>query len=159
MNHQKITETHLPDPPRKSSKQRLSTTRRRNRASSRQPPPPLRHVAATVSAGCSCRATIDSGEFSKDSADRCSPRPEERVVIEEELVGELRAVVKSSVDPQRDFRESMVEMILENNLKASKDLEDLLACYLQLNSDEYHEVIIEVFKQIWFDLAHVRCKN
>ncbi|KAL6998506.1 hypothetical protein U1Q18_008635 [Sarracenia purpurea var. burkii] len=68
------------------------------------------------------------------------------------------AVVKSSADPQRDFRESMVEMILENNIRASKDLEDLLACYLQLNSDEYHELIIKVFKQIWFDLADVRLK-
>ncbi|CAN0846837.1 Transcription repressor OFP4 [Linum grandiflorum] len=61
------------------------------------------------------------------------------------------AVVKSSFDPQRDFRESMVEMIVENNISASKDLEDLLACYLSLNSDEYHDVIIKVFKQIWFD--------
>ncbi|KAF5476386.1 hypothetical protein F2P56_008109 [Juglans regia] len=63
------------------------------------------------------------------------------------------AVVKSSLDPQRDFRDSMVEMIVEKNIKASKDLEDLLACYLSLNSDEYHDLIIKVFKQIWFDLT------
>ncbi|KAG7965288.1 hypothetical protein I3843_09G215300 [Carya illinoinensis] len=63
------------------------------------------------------------------------------------------AVVKSSFDPQRDFRDSMVEMIVEKNIKASKDLEDLLACYLSLNSDEYHDLIIKVFKQIWFDLT------
>ncbi|TXG58952.1 hypothetical protein EZV62_016781 [Acer yangbiense] len=63
------------------------------------------------------------------------------------------AIVKSSFDPQRDFRDSMVEMIVENNIRASKDLEDLLACYLSLNSDEYHELIIKVFKQIWFDLT------
>ncbi|CAI0423874.1 unnamed protein product [Linum tenue] len=69
------------------------------------------------------------------------------------------AVVKSSFDPQTDFRESMVEMIVENKLSASKDLEDLLACYLSLNSDEYHEVIIKVFKQIWFDyLTNARSK-
>lgn len=65
-------------------------------------------------------------------------------------------MVKSSRDPQKDFRESMVEMIVQNNLMASKDLEDLLACYLSLNSDEYHDVIIKVFKQIWFDLIHLR---
>ncbi|KAF7825433.1 transcription repressor OFP1 [Senna tora] len=59
------------------------------------------------------------------------------------------AVVKASFNPQRDFRESMVEMIVENNIRASKDLEDLLACYLSLNSDEYHDLIIKVFKQIW----------
>lgn len=66
------------------------------------------------------------------------------------------AVVKSSFDPQKDFRESMVEMIVENNIRASKDLEDLLACYLSLNSDEYHDLIIKVFKQIWFDLTQPR---
>ncbi|XP_022722695.1 transcription repressor OFP1-like [Durio zibethinus] len=68
------------------------------------------------------------------------------------------AVVKSSFDPQRDFRDSMVEMIMENKIRASKDLEDLLACYLSLNSDEYHDLIIKVFKEIWFDLSDVRLK-
>ncbi|KAL4295984.1 hypothetical protein GQ457_12G003050 [Hibiscus cannabinus] len=68
------------------------------------------------------------------------------------------AVVKSSSDPQTDFRESMVEMIMENNIRASKDLEDLLACYLSLNSNEYHDVIVKVFKQIWLDLRLVRMK-
>ncbi|XP_010921121.1 transcription repressor OFP2-like [Elaeis guineensis] len=64
-------------------------------------------------------------------------------------------VVKSSLDPRWDFRESMVEMIIENNLRTSKDLEELLACYLSLNSKEYHDVIIEVFEQIWFDLPDI----
>lgn len=68
------------------------------------------------------------------------------------------AIVKSSFDPQKDFRESMVEMIVENNIRASKDLEDLLACYLSLNSDEYHDLIIKVFKQIWFDLTDISSK-
>ncbi|KAM7263125.1 hypothetical protein ACFE04_000808 [Oxalis oulophora] len=53
------------------------------------------------------------------------------------------AVVKSSLDPEKDFRESMAEMILQKNIKESKDLEDLLACYLCLNSDEYHYLIIK----------------
>ncbi|KAL6337572.1 hypothetical protein AAG906_037165 [Vitis piasezkii] len=65
------------------------------------------------------------------------------------------AIVKSSFDPQRDFRDSMMEMIVENNIRASKDLEELLACYLSLNSDEYHDIIIKVFKQIWFDIPDV----
>ncbi|OMO94517.1 hypothetical protein CCACVL1_05947 [Corchorus capsularis] len=73
-------------------------------------------------------------------------------------LSESFAVVKSSFDPQKDFRESMVEMIMENNIRASKDLEDLLACYLSLNSDEYHDLIIKVFKQIWFDLSDVQLK-
>ncbi|GAB4833186.1 hypothetical protein Ancab_031430 [Ancistrocladus abbreviatus] len=66
------------------------------------------------------------------------------------------AVVKSSFDPQKDFRESMVEMIVQNNIRGPKDLEELLACYLSLNSDEYHELIIKVFKQIWFDINEMK---
>ncbi|KAK7305518.1 hypothetical protein VNO77_43424 [Canavalia gladiata] len=66
------------------------------------------------------------------------------------------AVVKSSLDPQRDFRESMVEMIVENNIRASKDLENLLACYLSLNSSEYHDLIVKAFEQIWHDMALFR---
>ncbi|MED6187693.1 hypothetical protein PIB30_078851 [Stylosanthes scabra] len=69
------------------------------------------------------------------------------------------AIVKSSLNPQRDFRESMVEMIVENNIRSSKELEDLLACYLTLNSDEYHGLIINVFKQIWFDLTDNNSNN
>ncbi|XP_061367376.1 transcription repressor OFP4-like [Gastrolobium bilobum] len=66
------------------------------------------------------------------------------------------AVVKSSYDPQSDFKESMVEMIVENNIRASKDLEDLLARYLSLNSREYHDLIVKAFEQIWFDMAQLR---
>lgn len=63
-------------------------------------------------------------------------------------MSESLAIVKTSWNPERDFRESMVEMIVENKMKGSKDFEDLLACYLDLNSDEYHELIIKVFKQV-----------
>ncbi|XP_057972853.1 transcription repressor OFP1-like [Malania oleifera] len=73
-------------------------------------------------------------------------------------LSESFAVVKSSFNPQRDFRESMVEMIVQNNIWESKDLEELLACYLSLNSEEYHDLIIKVFKQIWFDLTAIRKK-
>ena len=66
------------------------------------------------------------------------------------------AVVKSSFDPQSDFRDSMLEMIVENNIRASKDLEDLLACYLSLNSSEFHDLIVKAFEQIWFNMAQLR---
>ncbi|KAL1217583.1 Transcription repressor OFP3 [Cardamine amara subsp. amara] len=63
------------------------------------------------------------------------------------------AIVLSSTDPERDFRESMVEMIVENKMKEHKDLEDLLACYLSLNSSEYHDVIIKAFEKTWLHLS------
>ncbi|KAB2050605.1 hypothetical protein ES319_A13G257900v1 [Gossypium barbadense] len=71
-------------------------------------------------------------------------------------IAESLAVVKSSLDPQRDFRDSMVEMIVENNIRSSKELEDLLACYLSLNSNQYHDLIIKAFEQIWFDMTNLR---
>ncbi|CAI0399480.1 unnamed protein product [Linum tenue] len=68
-------------------------------------------------------------------------------------IGESFAVVKKSVDPERDFMESMVEMIVENGIRGSRELEDLLACYLSLNSTKYHDVIVRAFEQIWFHMS------
>ncbi|KAM2582715.1 hypothetical protein TB1_004817 [Malus domestica] len=62
------------------------------------------------------------------------------------------AVVKCSFEPQKDFRDSMVEMIVEKKITQPEDLEELLACYLTLNSNEYHDLIIKVFRQVWFDM-------
>ncbi|KAJ4844274.1 hypothetical protein Tsubulata_009823 [Turnera subulata] len=64
------------------------------------------------------------------------------------------AVVKCSFDPQQDFRDSMMEMIKERRIREPEELEELLACYLTLNSDEYHDLIIKVFRQVWLDLDH-----
>lgn len=61
--------------------------------------------------------------------------------------------MKASTDPSRDFRESMVEMIVENDMRAPEDLEDLLECYLTLNSRENHRVITEVFRGVWLEIT------
>ena len=63
------------------------------------------------------------------------------------------AVVKASTDPPSDFRESMVEMIIENNMHTPEDMQELLECYLSLNSREYHGVIKEVFRGVWLEIA------
>ncbi|KAK3206759.1 hypothetical protein Dsin_020805 [Dipteronia sinensis] len=65
------------------------------------------------------------------------------------------AVVKCSFDPQKDFRDSMIEMIMEKRICQPEELEELLACYLTLNSDEYHDLIIKVFRQVWIDLNQI----
>uniref|UniRef100_A0A0D9WHP6 Transcription repressor n=1 Tax=Leersia perrieri TaxID=77586 RepID=A0A0D9WHP6_9ORYZ len=64
-------------------------------------------------------------------------------------------VVMASTDPRRDFLESIEEMIAANGIRDAGDLEDLLACYLSLNSDEHHDLIIEAFEQVWDGLASV----
>lgn len=70
-------------------------------------------------------------------------------------IAESFAIVLTSVDPERDFRESMVEMIVENKMKEQKDLEDLLACDLSLNSSEYHDTIIKASEKTWLHLTHL----
>ncbi|KAI3897572.1 hypothetical protein MKX03_020638 [Papaver bracteatum] len=63
------------------------------------------------------------------------------------------AVVTCSYSPRKDFRDSMLEMILDNKIRQPAQLEELLACYLSLNSEEHHAVIINVFKEVWLDLS------
>ncbi|KAL0442605.1 UNVERIFIED_CONTAM: Transcription repressor OFP5 [Sesamum latifolium] len=62
------------------------------------------------------------------------------------------AVVKSSFKPQQDFRDSMVEMIRAKRIRQPEELQELLACYLTLNHDGHHELIIKVFQEVWFEL-------
>ncbi|GKU99133.1 hypothetical protein SLEP1_g12024 [Rubroshorea leprosula] len=64
-------------------------------------------------------------------------------------VRESFAVVKRSEDPFEDFKRSMMEMILEKQMFEEKDLEQLLQCFLSLNSRHHHGVIIQAFAQIW----------
>lgn len=63
------------------------------------------------------------------------------------------AVVKSSFNPQQDFRDSMVEMIGVKGIRRREELEELLACYLTLNCDGHHDLIINAFQQVWFELS------
>lgn len=64
-------------------------------------------------------------------------------------VRESVAVVKKSEDPYSDFRRSMMEMIVEKKMFEQKDLEQLLCCFLSLNSTKYHPVIFQAFSDIW----------
>ena len=59
------------------------------------------------------------------------------------------AVVKKSKDPYEDFRKSMMEMITEMEMSEAEDLEQLLQCFLALNSRSYHAVIVRAFMEIW----------
>ncbi|KAM0030860.1 putative transcription factor OFP family [Helianthus debilis subsp. tardiflorus] len=59
------------------------------------------------------------------------------------------AVAKDSSDPYEDFRASMVDMIVEKEIFSVEELENLVECFLSLNSEEHHKVIFEVFAEIW----------
>ncbi|KAK7396740.1 hypothetical protein VNO78_17898 [Psophocarpus tetragonolobus] len=58
-------------------------------------------------------------------------------------------VEKDSDDPYLDFRHSMLQMILENEIYSKQDLRELLNCFLQLNSPHHHGVIVRAFTEIW----------
>ncbi|TKY75143.1 Transcription repressor OFP8 [Spatholobus suberectus] len=64
-------------------------------------------------------------------------------------VKESFAVVKKSKDPYEDFKKSMMEMITEMEMSEAEDLEQLLQCFLALNSRSYHAVIVRAFLEIW----------
>ncbi|KAK2660509.1 hypothetical protein Ddye_007042 [Dipteronia dyeriana] len=87
---------------------------------------------------------------------------EVRMMIPCTVEGKVResvAVVKKSVDPYDDFKQSMWEMILEKKMFEVKDLEQLLQCFLSLNSRHYHAVIVEVFSDIWEVLSDFPVKD
>ncbi|KAF7809740.1 transcription repressor OFP7 [Senna tora] len=62
---------------------------------------------------------------------------------------ESMAVVKKSENPYGDFRRSMLEMIVDKKMYEEKDLEELLCCFLSLNSPKHHGLIIQAFTDIW----------
>lgn len=63
--------------------------------------------------------------------------------------GETVAVEKDSDDPYLDFRQSMLQMILEKEIYSKDDLKELLNCFLQLNAPFHHEIIVRAFTEIW----------
>ncbi|KAI3513751.1 hypothetical protein L1887_11881 [Cichorium endivia] len=85
--------------------------------------------------GCGCKYKKDSDETPLETSGK--------------LVNDSFAVVKKSSNPHEDFRISMVEMIVEKQIFEAEDLEDLLECFISLNSEEHHRVIFEVFTEIW----------
>ncbi|KAJ4837449.1 hypothetical protein Tsubulata_015299 [Turnera subulata] len=72
------------------------------------------------------------------------------------LGGESVAVEKDSDDPYLDFRQSMLQMILEKEIYSKDDLRDLLNCFLQLNSPYHHGIIVRAFTEIWNGVFSVR---
>lgn len=64
-------------------------------------------------------------------------------------VKESFAIVKKSEDPYEDFKSSMMDMIFEKQMFEEKELEQLLQCFLSLNSRHYHGIIVEAFSEIW----------
>jgi uncharacterized protein (TIGR01568 family) len=79
------------------------------------------------------------------------------VVVEEEeeeehgrrVARESVAVAVDSAEPYEDFRESMVQMVVEKEIYAWDDLNDLLHQFLSLNSPRHHPLILHAFADLW----------
>ncbi|XP_047339568.1 transcription repressor OFP6-like [Impatiens glandulifera] len=94
---------------------------------------------------CRCRRSRRNSEtcHEKPSSSSSAAAAARRRKVEESYV-----VAKTSRDPYRDFRESMVEMIVEKKIKGAEDLEKLLESFLGLNDSYYHQVILHAFSDI-----------
>ncbi|KAM0926753.1 hypothetical protein ACQ4PT_003329 [Festuca glaucescens] len=58
-------------------------------------------------------------------------------------------VAVESAEPYEDFRESMVQMVVEKEIYAWDDLNDLLHQFLSLNSPRHHPLILHAFADLW----------
>ncbi|CAD6228994.1 unnamed protein product [Miscanthus lutarioriparius] len=86
---------------------------------------------------------------------RRSAAPPARQGVEEEeeygrrVARESVAVAVDSAEPYEDFRESMVQMVVEKEIYAWDDLNDLLHQFLSLNSPRHHPLILHAFADLW----------
>ncbi|KAL8132103.1 hypothetical protein AgCh_007846 [Apium graveolens] len=92
--------------------------------------------------------TADTSTYYSDSTDS-DIRSLRAVQGFGKIGGESLAVEKDSEDPYLDFRQSMLQMILENEIYSKNDLKELLNCFLQLNSPYHHGIIVRAFTEIW----------
>jgi uncharacterized protein (TIGR01568 family) len=72
---------------------------------------------------------------------------------EEQEEGVGLAVEKDSSDPRADFRESMVQMVVETGLCSWDDLRCMLRRLLALNSPRHHAAILTAFAELCAQLA------
>lgn len=68
------------------------------------------------------------------------------------VVRESVPVTVDSAEPYEDFRESMVQMIVEKEIYAWDDLNELLHQFLSLNSPRHHPLILHAFADLWTGL-------
>ncbi|KAL5574984.1 hypothetical protein UlMin_017632 [Ulmus minor] len=73
--------------------------------------------------------------------------------IPRKKIDECIAVVKDSKDPYRDFKHSMKQMIVEKEIYSKDELQELLHCFLDLNSPSHRDIIVKAFTEIWNDVV------
>ncbi|KAL9672672.1 hypothetical protein QQ045_028924 [Rhodiola kirilowii] len=69
------------------------------------------------------------------------------------------AVEKVSENPFLDFRDSMLQMVLEKEMYGEDELREMLRCFLKLNSEDYHEVIFKAFVEVLEWCVYLVCRS
>ncbi|MBA0574575.1 hypothetical protein Golob_001767 [Gossypium lobatum] len=88
-----------------------------------------------------------SSNFNMDTISSSSSSSSSNVMVNPKIMDGI-AVVKDSHDPYLDFRHSMLQMIEEKHIYSANELQELLQCFLELNSPCHHRVIVEAFMGI-----------
>ncbi|KAI3823358.1 hypothetical protein L1987_04793 [Smallanthus sonchifolius] len=115
------------------------------------------HSSTFTSWNTTPSTTTTTTTFSPDSrANDSDVRSSRAVQGFGKIGGNSLAVEKDSDDPYVDFRESMLQMIMEKEIYGRDDLRELLNCFLQLNSPYYHGIIIRAFTEIWNNVLCVK---
>ncbi|KZV17381.1 hypothetical protein F511_23064 [Dorcoceras hygrometricum] len=102
------------------------------------------HTSTTFSLNIDTSPQYSPHEIYSDHHPKCT-----KTVSSCRKIHDSLAVVKDSEDPLSDFRKSMLQMILEREIYSRSDLQQLLDCFLRLNSPQHREIIIQAFMEIW----------
>ncbi|KAJ7959469.1 Transcription repressor like [Quillaja saponaria] len=91
-------------------------------------------------------------EFKRKRNGKSSPRWKNKISISANLPNDVCDIfagsicmVKYSADPFLDMRESILEMIREAGIRDWYEMEELVYCYIALNSSDLHEIIEDAF--------------
>ncbi|XP_031113654.1 uncharacterized protein LOC116017247 [Ipomoea triloba] len=119
-------------------------------AAQKPSPPPIRRPSSST---CQSNYVDDEEDYSSSTVGSTSshfsrsPNDDEDGKIGPHFRGSV-AVVKESDDPYLDFRQSMIQMMAARDLWSEEGLEELLKCFLRLNSPLHHQIIIQAFTEI-----------
>ncbi|KAM7274795.1 hypothetical protein ACFE04_016661 [Oxalis oulophora] len=143
----KSTDVHEP-----KTKSKISTSTHQN------PPNSSSHNSSSSISNDHHGLTIKEEDFSftfnlsdrsiENSSDQYYPRRTLMLSPCPKIVDSI-AVEKDSNDPYGDFYHSMLGMITEKEIYSKDDLQELLKCFLELNSATHHDIIIQAYKEIY----------
>ncbi|MQL95973.1 hypothetical protein Taro_028642 [Colocasia esculenta] len=71
-----------------------------------------------------------------------------------EMFADSVCAVKCSLDPLRDFQESICEMIVAVGVRSWREMEELVYCYVAVNSPDVHGFIADAFRSVGAGYQH-----